>query len=162
MLLNLIDDEGTRREEIQQMYVRGRGTDIMAYLQSRYNNFASIESGHLLKLKLDLDLAMRGALDSITTDSFHKLHSNIMKAYYDLPDDNRKSDEDMAECFRNIITLQCPDSVIVAFENKIIQRSVALDDFHGRTIDVIRFVLAASDIKHAYGRNKVAGRGMSA
>ena len=77
MLLNLIDDEGTR-EEIQQMYVRGRGTDIMAYLQSRYNNFASIESGHLLKLKMDLDLAMRGTLESITTDSFHKIHSNIM------------------------------------------------------------------------------------
>ena len=160
MLLNLIDDEGTR-EEIQQMYVRGRGTDIMAYLQSRYNNFASIESGHLLKLKLDLDVAMRGTMDSITTDSFHKLHSNIMKAYYDLPDGNRKSDEDMAECFRNIITLQCPDSVVVSFENKIIQRGVALDDFHG-TIDVIRFVLASSDIKHSYGRGKVAGRGLSA
>lgn len=145
MLLQLIDDEGTT-EEIQNMYPLGRGTDVMAYILHRYAAFSQFESGHTLKLKMDLDAQMRGTLESPTTASFQSLHARIMNAYYNLSVDDRRSLREMAECFRNMIFFQCPETIIQSFNEKMRERDVQLDDLTG-TVDVIRYVFAASDLR---------------
>ena len=145
MLLQLIDDEGTTKE-IQNMYPLGRGTDVMAYILHRYAAFSQFESGHTLKLKMDLDAQMRGTLESPTTASFQSLHARIMNAYYNLSVDDRRSLREMAECFRNMIFFQCPETIIQSFNEKMRERDVQLDDLTG-TVDVIRYVFAASDLR---------------